>query len=72
MTYTLAFNSLAPTYVDRNGITQIDDRTTLLDSISLSVSPMLDPDLVPEAGTAGALGMVALVGLSGWCRARRR
>jgi hypothetical protein len=66
--YTLAFNSLSPFYNDSNGITQSDDRTTFLDSISLSVSPMQ----VPEAGTVGALGVVAVAGLSGWCRARRR
>jgi hypothetical protein len=66
--YTLAFNSLSPLYSDSNGITQSDDRTTFLDSISLSVSPMQ----VPEAGTVGALGVVALAGLSGWRRARRR
>ena len=66
--YTLAFNSLSPFYNDSNGVTQSDDRTTFLDSISLSVSPMP----VPEAGTVGALGVVAVAGLSGWCRARRR
>jgi hypothetical protein len=47
-TYTLSFNSLAPTYIDGGGVERIDDRTTLLDDISLTSQPCVD--------TAGIIG----------------
>jgi hypothetical protein len=50
-TYTLSFNSLAPYYLDQFGVTQVDDRTTLLDDIVLTSEPSPAP-VVPEAGLA--------------------
>jgi hypothetical protein len=63
MSYTLSFNSLSPFYdiVDANGnITGVgvDDRSTFLDDISMTV--------IPTPGTA------ALLGLGGLLAARRR
>jgi MYXO-CTERM domain-containing protein len=57
MTYTLSFNSLSPYITDANGnITGVDDRTTLLDDISLTTSP------IPTPGAMALLGLGALVG----------
>jgi hypothetical protein len=59
MTYTLGFNSLSPYNYDAGGnITGVDDRTTFLDDISLTVIP--------------APGAAALLGLGGLLAARRR
>lgn len=60
MTYTLSFNSLSPYIYDSNGsITGVDDRTTFLDDISLSVQ-------IPAPGS------VAMLVMSGLLVARRR
>ena len=57
MTYTLSFNSLSPYITDANGnITGVDDRTTLLDDISITTSP------IPTPGAMALLGLGALVG----------
>jgi hypothetical protein len=41
MTYTLNFNSLSPYLTDSNGnITGVDDRTTLLDDITIGTTPI--------------------------------
>jgi hypothetical protein len=59
MEYTLSFNSLSPYNYDAGGnITGVDDRTTFLDDISLTVIP--------------APGAAALLGLGGLLAARRR
>jgi hypothetical protein len=59
MSYTLSVNSLIPEIFDDNGaFVKIDDRTTFLDDISLTV--------VPTPGAA------ALLGLGGLLAARRR
>lgn len=59
MTYTVSFNSLSPYIFDGSGnITGVEDRTTFVDDISLS--------LVPTPGAA------ALVGLAGLMTRRRK
>jgi hypothetical protein len=59
MSYTLSFNSLSPYNYDAGGnITGVDDRSTFLDDISLTVVP--------------APGAAALLGLGGLLAARRR
>ncbi|MBM3965121.1 MAG: PEP-CTERM sorting domain-containing protein [Planctomycetes bacterium] len=56
-TYTLSFNSLSPYIRDSNGnITGIDDRTTLLDDISL----MSSAPTVPEPSTLAIFGLGSL------------
>jgi hypothetical protein len=59
MSYTLSFNSLSPYIYDAGGnVTGVDDRTTFLDDISLTV--------IPAPGTA------ALLSIGGLLAARRR
>jgi len=56
-TYTLSFNSLSPDIYDSNGnITGVDDRTTLLDDISL----MGFAPTVPEPSTMAIFGLGSL------------
>jgi hypothetical protein len=56
-TYTLSFNSLSPYIYDSNGnITGVDDRTTLLDDISL----MGFAPTVPEPSTIAIFGLGSL------------
>jgi hypothetical protein len=58
VTYTLKFNSLSPYIYDNSGnITGIDDRTTLLDDIQMTVTPVPEPASL----TALALGLAAIV-----------
>lgn len=60
MSYTLSFNSLSPYIYDSNGnITGVDDRTTFLDDISLTVQ-------IPAPGS------VAMLAIGGVLVARRR
>lgn len=60
MSYTLSFNSLSPYIYDSNGnITGVDDRTTFLDDISLTVQ-------IPAPGS------VAMLVIGGVLVARRR
>lgn len=55
MTYTLSFNSLSPYLYDANGnITGIDDRTTFVDDISVTMG------VVPSPGALAVLGLGAL------------
>ncbi|MFN5495882.1 MAG: hypothetical protein ACK5WD_00190 [bacterium] len=55
MTYTLSFNSLSPYNYDANGnITGVDDRTTFLDDISVTMG------VVPSPGALAVLGFGAL------------
>lgn len=57
VTYTLSFNSLSPYNYDSAGnITGVDDRTTLLDDIQMSVTPVPEPASL----TALALGLAAI------------
>ena len=59
MSYTLSFNSLSPDiYADNGDFIKIDDRTTFLDDISLTVIP--------------APGAAVVLGLGGLLAARRR
>ena len=55
-TYTLSFNSLSPYYTDSNGVIRVDDRTTLLDDISL----MSSAPTVPEPSTLAIFGLGSL------------
>ena len=57
MTYTLKFNSLSPYYNDKDGVQQVDDRTTFLDDISLTA---LDISQVPEPSTLAIFGLGSL------------
>lgn len=58
MTYTLSFNSLSPYIYDNNGnITGVDDRTTFLDDISLTV--------IPSPGVAALLSLGGLLAAGG-------
>jgi hypothetical protein len=66
VTYTLSFNSLSPYNYDSSGNVQgIDDRTTLLDDVQFSVTP------VPEPATVTVLGL-GLLGSSLARRSRKR
>ena len=56
-TYTLSFNSLSPTYFDANGNLKVDDRTTLLDDISMTLSA---PPPIPEPTTMAIFGLGGL------------
>jgi hypothetical protein len=63
--YTLSFNSLSPYLYDSAGnVSGVDDRSTLLDDIQFSVTP------VPEPATATALGL-GLIGTLGRRRQRK-
>ena len=55
-TYTLSFNSLSPYYTDSYGNIKVDDRTTLLDDISL----MSSAPTVPEPSTLAIFGLGSL------------
>ena len=66
VTYTLSFNSLSPYNYDSSGnVTGVDDRTTLLDDVQFSVTP------VPEPATVTVLGL-GLLGSSLARRSRKR
>jgi MYXO-CTERM domain-containing protein len=55
MTYTLSFNSLSPYNYDLNGnITGVDDRSTFLDDITVTMG------VVPSPGALAVLGLGAL------------
>ena len=55
LTYTLSFNSLSPYIYDANGnITGVDDRTTFLDDVSVTMG------VVPSPGALALLGLGAL------------
>jgi len=62
-TYTLSFNSLSPYWSDANG-QHVDDRTTLLDNISLVATPTP----VPESGSTLILLGLTLTGIAGFRR----
>ena len=59
MTYTLKFNSLSPYYLDGNGNQQVDDRTTFLDDINLTASPVPEPTSL-SLFSLGAIGCAFL------------
>jgi len=66
MAYTLSFNSLSPYVYDANGnVTGVDDRSTFLDSISLSMNTVP----LPPAALAG---LSSLVGIGAFSAIRRR
>lgn len=65
-TYTLSFNSLSPYLYNSSGfVVGVDDRTTLLDDISMTLSA---PPAVPEPTTLAILG----IGGTGMFLLRRR
>lgn len=59
MNYTLSFNSLSPYYYDANGNQKVDDRTTFLDDISLTASPVPEPTTL-SLFSLGAIGCAFL------------